>query len=696
MTLTPDRKKRSKRCTSAAQGFDPAGADSEESPAIKSFAAQPKRAPRSLRDQLEAAGLDLSEHPLADRFDAIPAIPADDDAHPAEPATSGGTEGRSAGPAPVCDPAAVEDGASLTPPSPLADSPVLSGTEGQIAGTEGQIAGSASEVPATGPAPDTLATTDPARRSESDSGPVSHPLLTDQAWRDLARTAPELTASIECLEHLKNELRSFDRPMGPEEALLVIDGVETATRVLEGVSALALSVFDRCGTPTDLGAKTTKALVQNRHQLTGAEATRRTELAKNIGGQVSMSGQAVEPLCPVVAESVHAGVLSAGQAGVIGECLQKLPTWVSPQVRAETEKTLVEHAPQVRVTDLRVIFTRLLDEIDPDGQEPADGLDRSRYRVNLRARRNGDWDLSGLLDAITGGVLHGLLTSRIQTAEKTNPGTGAAGAESAGQEMLEIFDAVLSGDRYDAPLLPTGSPDATDATDATDAAGRAGSAVADGSAGGPGGVGVRADGTLVDVRAEQGSVKNQIYERFATLMSRIDMTRVAAGAPYALVVTAKAEDLASQKGAGVTGVETPVPISELVAGGLNGSVFFHLMSRQAKTVQVATEKRFANARQIAILTARDQGCTFPGCETPPGWCDVHHIVPWSEGGRTDVNNLTLACGRHHHLIDKSDWYAVMLVDGRPAWVPPASVDPAREPILHARFIARQIIDTLFD
>ena len=37
----------------------------------------------------------------------------------------------------------------------------------------------------------------------------------------------------------------------------------------------------------------------------------------------------------------------------------------------------------------------------------------------------------------------------------------------------------------------------------------------------------------------------------------------------------------------------------------------------------------------------------------------------------------------------------MLIDGRPAWIPPASIDPAQEPVLHARFIAREIGETLF-
>ena len=110
---------------------------------------------------------------------------------------------------------------------------------------------------------------------------------------------------------------------------------------------------------------------------------------------------------------------------------------------------------------------------------------------------------------------------------------------------------------------------------------------------------------------------------------------------------------------------------------------------------LATERRLATEKQLAILASRDQGCTFPGCDTPPGWCEAHHIVPWAENGKTDVNNLTLACSAHHHLLDYTKWDCRMLIDGRPAWIPPASIDPAQEPVLHARFIAREIGETLF-
>lgn len=531
-----------------------------------------------------------------------------------------------------------------------------------------------------------------------------HPLLADEEWADLSRFAPEVTSSITQLMSLKDELRSFDRPMGPDQAIMLADGVEAITRINDALSTLALSVCERVGTPSDFGAKSTKSLIENRFSLTGAEANRRTDMAKNLGGRVDMAGQALPPLYPVVADALHAGTISAAQASVIEDCMRKLPTWVSQTVRTDVETRLVDNAPKVRLKDLREIFGKLMGYIDPDGAEPNDSADRSAYNMSMRAKTNGDWELRGLLDPVTGGTLNGLLTSRIQSAgedDKTGadsatgaPWIGAAGnpdtvtAASEGtssplpdKELLEIVDAVLSGDRYDAKRVP--APD-------LDAARTSGNSAA------VPGVGVREEGDFVDVSAEQPSAREWIYERFAGLVTTIDKQRTAAGAPYALVINATAEDLAKGTGHGTTGADNPIPIKELMRNGLNGSLFFHLMSDRAKTMQVATEQRFANRKQLAVITARDRGCTFPGCDAPPGWCDANHVFPWSLGGKTEINNLALLCSYHHHLLDRTDWDTVMLFDGRPAYIPPAAKDPARKPILHARFIADDIVDSLFD
>lgn len=565
-----------------------------------------------------------------------------------------------------------------------------------------------------------------------------HPMLSSEQWADMQSSVPEVTGSLTALTELATQLQTFQRPMGPDEAVTVMQGLEALSRIVDLLSAVTLSVFERTGTPKDYGAKTTKSLVQDKLKLSGREAHRRTELAKNLGNRVDVTGQSRPPKYPVVAEGLRSGRLSSSQAAVIGECMDAVPFWISSDVRSRVEEKLVSRAPSVRVSDLKRIFTEMLDRLDPDGEEPPDSHDRSKYRVNVRQRRDGDWDLSGLLDPISGGILQGWLTSRIKaddpattgsvgdgTVESGDAGSGAAGAGAVGagadgtgadgtsgaevvragseglvggspagragdldpitgqphsagdQEIVDLFSSVLSGDVSDARVPTDLTPGATDCGISR-------------------GWGVREDGAFVDTSDAQGSVKNLIYERFATMISRIEMDRVGKGAPFALVVNATAEHLAEKKGRAATGAEAEFPIDLAVDEGLNGSVFFHLMSDKAKSLSLATENRHATAKQLAILASRDQGCTFPGCETPPGWCDAHHIVPWAMGGKTELNNLTLACGMHHHLIDKSDWYAYMLFDGRPAWIPPASIDVERRPILHARFIAREAAETLFD
>jgi hypothetical protein len=51
---------------------------------------------------------------------------------------------------------------------------------------------------------------------------------------------------------------------------------------------------------------------------------------------------------------------------------------------------------------------------------------------------------------------------------------------------------------------------------------------------------------------------------------------------------------------------------------------------------------------------RDRKCRFPGCEQPPSVCQVHHLIPWAQGGPTALGNLALFC-RFHHIIVIHRW-----------------------------------------
>ena len=47
------------------------------------------------------------------------------------------------------------------------------------------------------------------------------------------------------------------------------------------------------------------------------------------------------------------------------------------------------------------------------------------------------------------------------------------------------------------------------------------------------------------------------------------------------------------------------------------------------------------------VEARDQHCVFAGCDAPPWWSEVHHLVSWALGGETSLANSALACEVHH-------------------------------------------------
>ena len=60
-----------------------------------------------------------------------------------------------------------------------------------------------------------------------------------------------------------------------------------------------------------------------------------------------------------------------------------------------------------------------------------------------------------------------------------------------------------------------------------------------------------------------------------------------------------------------------------------------------------------NRHQRRALKLRDGGCCWPGCDQRR-FVDGHHLVWWSRGGHTDLENLALFCRRHHRFIHHDD------------------------------------------
>jgi hypothetical protein len=83
-------------------------------------------------------------------------------------------------------------------------------------------------------------------------------------------------------------------------------------------------------------------------------------------------------------------------------------------------------------------------------------------------------------------------------------------------------------------------------------------------------------------------------------------------------------------------------------------------------IALGRTKREPSASMMRQLRHRDRGCRFPGCGST-AFANAHHIVWWSRGGATDLNNLLLICGFHHRLVHEHGWTVKRADDGRLRW-----------------------------
>ncbi|MDQ0636039.1 hypothetical protein QFZ40_003948 [Arthrobacter pascens] len=102
-----------------------------------------------------------------------------------------------------------------------------------------------------------------------------------------------------------------------------------------------------------------------------------------------------------------------------------------------------------------------------------------------------------------------------------------------------------------------------------------------------------------------------------------------------------------------------------------------LLGSEGRILDIGRTTRIFPPHIRKAISARDQGCAFPGCTIPAPWCEAHHITYWSHGGTT-TDNGTLLCTHHHHLIHKEQWQ-VQVTKGVPWFIPPPHIDPRQKP-----------------
>ena len=104
--------------------------------------------------------------------------------------------------------------------------------------------------------------------------------------------------------------------------------------------------------------------------------------------------------------------------------------------------------------------------------------------------------------------------------------------------------------------------------------------------------------------------------------------------------------------------------------GCDAAVVALIEDDDGTPVGVGTKKRTVNRRVRRALERRDRGmCRFHGCGATRG-LHAHHIIHWAHGGPTELHNLILLCGFHHHLVHEGGWNIDTDAYGRHHFVTP--------------------------
>ena len=379
-------------------------------------------------------------------------------------------------------------------------------------------------------------------------------------------------------------------------------------------------------------------------RLDGREARARVDRASDLGARRALTGPPLPPTLPQVAEAVQRGELGAGQVDVILEAIGKLPSCVPVAAVPVVERVLVEAARVETPRQLRRTATALLARLDPDGLEPGEEQARRHAHFSLIVGRDGCGRASGVLDVETTAAWLTILDalSAPRPAEDGTPDPRSA-AQRRHDALGEVAQRILRSNTLPcAGGAPVTILATTTMTDLATAAGLD-----------PAAAGLDPEPTASPLDPEPGRLD----------LGGVDLPELLGSRSGGLAVLGHGQLITAKSLLAMACEARIVPVVFNDAGGV---------------LAYGRTQRLATAHQRLALAARDGGCSFPGCDRPAPWTEVHHVREWINDGPTDLDNLCLLCRYHHRSFDRDGW-TVHIRNQTPEWTPPPWLDPTQTP-----------------
>jgi len=356
--------------------------------------------------------------------------------------------------------------------------------------------------------------------------------------------------------------------------------------------------------------------------------------------------------------AAHAtGTVSTDVAALAQHTMADLPARIRRATMPTADAYLATVLPGLSHAQAQLVCTTLAHRLDPERADRGfDPNDLERRYAHVTVHSDGWVDVRGRFDPVTGAQVRAALdaaskptptvTAPVADTQDTLDSDSGGGASAGGtgtapaggvrvrdertapqrraDALAGLVKAGAGGDPADPDLSPTGSPSPA-----------------------PGGQGAR------------------------------------------VIVTTTAEALAGVPGAAPAHCETTgrslttAALRTIACSASLQAVRLSCEGADAQVLSLGRTVRLFTATQRRAMLARDGGCVIPGCTSPAGWWEAHHVHEWAAGGPTDVDSGVLVCTRHHVLVTLGVWQ-VRMVDGVPQVRAPRTVDPLRRWVLNPR------------
>ena len=183
------------------------------------------------------------------------------------------------------------------------------------------------------------------------------------------------------------------------------------------------------------------------------------------------------------------------------------------------------------------------------------------------------------------------------------------------------------------------------------------------------------------------STDQRQYDAFADAWQHASTCSEQSAPPVPGVLIAMKYDALTRLLSGATLLDAgqSLPASVVRRMCCEGALIPTVLDGQSQILDLGYGQRLFSKAQRKALALRDRGCSFSGCDQPPGSCHAHHLTEWTDGGTTDLANGALLCPRHHRQLHRHGWTGRIAKNGRPEYVPPSWVDADQKPRQHIRY-----------